>query len=98
MNVTKWRVLFRAGVDDAAKVYEIRGRIAQTIVALVAAGLAGITAAEMSCWAYRLGAYIYTLRHDYGLDIETIYEPHDGGAHGRYILHTAVEILDLHKN
>lgn len=95
MNVTRWMVTFRAGVDDAARTFEIRGRIAQAIVALVAAGLAGITAAEMSCWAYRLGAYVHILRREYGLDIATLREEHEGGWHGRYVLHTPVEILEL---
>lgn len=66
----------------------VTGREAQTLAALIEAGSKGITALAMSSWAYRLGAYIHRLRHDYGLDIETVREAHEGGSHGRYILHT----------
>jgi hypothetical protein len=65
----------------------------RTLAALVMAGAKGVTALEMSSWAYRLGAYVHTLRHDYGLAIETLHEPHDGGWHGRYVLHTPVRII-----
>ena len=45
----------------------------------------------MSSWALRLAHYIMELRR-HGLDIETIHEAHPGGWHGRYVLHTPVEI------
>lgn len=70
----------------------VTGREAQTLTALIEAGSKGITALEMSSWAYRLGAYVHRLRHDYGLDIETVREAHEGGSHGRYILHTPCRI------
>ena len=68
-------------------------QVGRTLAALVFAGGKGVTALEMSSWAYRLGAYIHRLRHDYGLDIETFHEPHDGGWHGRYVLHTPVRMI-----
>ena len=66
----------------------------RALVALITAGSKGVTALELSSWAYRLGAYVHTLRHDYGLAIETLREPHDGGWHGRYVLHTPCQIID----
>lgn len=65
----------------------------RALAALIKAGSQGVTALELSSWAYRLGAYGHTLRHDYGLAIETLREPHDGGWHGRYVLHTPCQIV-----
>ncbi len=65
----------------------------RALVALINAGSKGVTALELSSWAYRLGAYVHTLRHNYGLAIETLREPHDGGWHGRYVLHTPCQII-----
>ena len=66
----------------------------RALAALISAGSKGVTALELSSWAYRLGAYVHTLRHDYGLAIETLREPHDGGWNGRYVLHTPCQIID----
>lgn len=67
----------------------------RTLLALVEADTKVITALEMSSWAYRLGAYVHRLRHDYGLAIETLREPHVGGWHGRYFLHTPCRIVGI---
>lgn len=68
--------------------------IARTITALTEAQGRGITAQEMSSWAFRLGAYVHILKRDYGLDIETLKEKHKHGWHGRYVLHTRIEIIE----
>ncbi len=88
------------GKQNALTVDTPAGRIAisarqqrRALAALIKAGSQGVTALELSSWAYRLGAYIHTLRHDYGLAIETLREPHDGGWHGRYVLHTPCRII-----
>jgi hypothetical protein len=88
------------GKQNALTVDTPAGRIAisarqqrRALAALIGAGSQGVTALELSSWAYRLGAYVHTLRHDYGLAIETLREPHDGGWHGRYVLHTPCQII-----
>lgn len=88
------------GKQNALTVDTPTGRIAisarqprRALAALINAGSQGITALEISSWAYRLGAYVHILRHDYGLAIETLREPHDGGWHGRYVLHTPCQIV-----
>jgi hypothetical protein len=88
------------GKQNALTVVTPAGRIAinarqprRALAALIKAGSNGVTALELSSWAYRLGAYVHTLRHDYGLAIETLREPHDGGWHGRYVLHTPCQII-----
>ena len=67
-------------------VFCITGRQLRTLRALLDAGAKGITALDVSSWAYRLASYIYDLRHKHGLEIQTIEEPHDGGFHARYVL------------
>ena len=74
--------------------FTVNGKIARTLSALVKAGAKGITALELSnTWALRLGHYVFVLRREHGLNIQTLREDHDGGWHGRYVLHTPVEIL-----
>jgi hypothetical protein len=71
------------------------GQTARTLRALLKADKHGITALEVSTWALRLGAYVFELRKS-GLVIETIRERHNdlGDWHGRYVLHSPVEILE----
>jgi hypothetical protein len=88
-------VVFCRYINGERHQYLVRGRIAQTLYHLVQASERGITALEVSTWALRLAAYVCILRHDYGLDIVTLREPHEGGSHARYVLHTPVEILEL---
>ena len=72
----------------------VTGQVAKALAALVHAGGGGVTALEVNSWAYRLGAYVHTLRRDFGLAIETLREPHEGGWHGRYVLRCRVVIVD----
>lgn len=89
LNVRTW-------YEGKTKLIRITGhRNIQTLIALSENLKSGITALDMGTWAYRLSGYIHILRHDYNMDIETKFEPHDGGEHGRYFLHTPIEILDI---
>lgn len=72
--------------------FTVTGQVARALVALVKAGARGVTALEVNSWAYRLGAYVHTLRHDSGLAIETLREPHENGWHARYVLHSPVTV------
>ena len=72
--------------------FAVIGQVAKALVALVDCGTAGVTALDVHRWAYRLGAYVHTLRHDYGLAIETVHENHEGGWHARYRLVSPVTI------
>lgn len=90
----KSTILFQRYIDGQPQQYMVRGRIAQTLYYLVEVADRGLTALEMGGWAIRLASYVYDLRHDYGLDIATITEPHDGGTHARYVLRDPVEILE----
>jgi len=70
------------------------GRPAETLLSLLEAGQRGITSLEafQAGWAVRLAAYVHRLRSECGLTIETRREPHQGGSHARYVLHTSVEV------
>lgn len=83
-------------LDGEEKHYAIRGKRAMTLHALACAGKHGITALELcNTWALRLSEYKRSLLHDYGLDIVMVREEHDDGWHGRYVLHTPVEITNI---
>ena len=67
------------------------GRDEWALRQLMAAGGQGCTPIENP--APRWSAYIHDLRHEHGLDIETVPERHGGpfpGTHARYVLHSDV--------
>lgn len=82
----------RVRATGPAGPFTATGQVAKALAALVAAGPRGVTALEVDSWAYRLGAYVHSLRHDCGLAIETMREPHEGGWHGRYVLRSPVRV------
>lgn len=69
------------------------GKVATTLLALVEYGSAGFTVNDVEDDLFRLSSYIHTLRHDYGLAIETAHEDHEGGWHARYRLVSRVSII-----
>lgn len=72
---------------------EIAGRYAWALLELKKAGKKGCTPIENP--APRWSAYIHKLRHEYGLDIKTIWEAHKGpfpGNHARYVLRSDVDL------
>lgn len=81
--------------NEAGVKHTVRGRVAQSICWLVERQQNGITAAEMSNWALRLGAYVHILRHKHHVNIRTDMEPHEGGSHGRYVLVSSITILSV---
>ncbi|NCC61988.1 MAG: hypothetical protein EOM12_13855 [Verrucomicrobiae bacterium] len=84
---------------EISRSFTCTGKAAKTLLALVTAGPHGITALELSnTWALRLSAYIYNLRHDYGLIIPVEREAHPGGWHGRYVLLTPVQVTKVDGN
>jgi hypothetical protein len=87
------KLKIQARIGDGS-VTTIRGRDAETLVALVDAGAKGITSLETfkAGWAVRLAAYVHDLKR-LGVPIVAIREPHDGGSHARYRLAGDVEII-----
>lgn len=77
--------------DGTERTILLTGRDAWALCELIAAGRKGCTPIDNP--APRWSAYIHHLRHEHGLDIETITERHGGpfpGNHARYVLHSDV--------
>ena len=70
--------------------HTVNGQVAKALNALVAAQDGGITAQEVAGWAFRLAAYVFILRTEYGLTIITKQQKHKDGWHARYVLSTPV--------
>ncbi|MGN7772170.1 winged helix domain-containing protein [Phyllobacterium sp. 22552] len=83
-----------AAIRDEGKSFILTGRVAWTAEQLVKAGSQGITTMQFP--GVRLSEHVRVLRHDFGIEIETIVEKHDGpfpGSHGIYKLVTELVIL-----
>ena len=70
------------------------GQEGKTLLLLHKNGASGVVAYDFRGGPpFRLPAYCWSLIRNRGLVIETHREQHDGGWHGRFVLHTAIEIL-----
>jgi hypothetical protein len=92
-NNKKLSKRFKIYKNDKEIYHHINGKVAKSLTTLIVSGNSGITALEVSSWAFRLAAYIHILRTKCDIDIITIRESHDGGIHGRYILKDKVDII-----
>lgn len=81
--------------DEKECFITVRGQTAKSLLALVEAYPKGVTAQEVSSWALRFAAYCHDLIHKHGLSIRTDREQHEGGWHGRHVLETPVEIIEI---
>ena len=74
--------------------FTARGQEARTLALLIDKGNAGVVAYDF-CGGppFRLPAYTWSLIRKFDLAIETKREKHDGGWHGRFVLHTPVEVV-----
>ncbi|PEQ10655.1 hypothetical protein B2G71_20925 [Novosphingobium sp. PC22D] len=87
--------LVEKAIGPDGEPFTVTGQTARTLVALVEAGEAGVTALEIASWAFRLSHYIMVLRHRHRLAIPMIWEAHEGGNHGRYVLRSTVTIIEI---
>ena len=87
-------LLVKAKREDGQP-FTVTGQTARTLLALVKAGAAGVTALEIASWAFRLSHYIMVLRHKHRLAIPMQWEAHEGGKHGRYVLRSTVTIVEV---
>lgn len=79
-------------VDGTA--FVVTGQEAHTLALLVEKGAAGVTAYDFRGGPpFRLPAYTHNLIRRHHLAIETRRESHDGGWHGRFVLHTRLAIV-----
>lgn len=92
--MSKPRLEITARVVPDGQPFTVFGRDAWALSELVAVGKTGATPIDNP--GPRWSAYVHALRHERGLDIQTINEAHDGqfaGTHARYVLHSPVEII-----
>jgi hypothetical protein len=77
--------------------FTVRGRNAWALLELVRAGAKGCTPIEVP--GPRWSAYVFNLKREHGLAIETRHEPHRGafpGTHARYVLVSPMEVVSCH--
>lgn len=73
----------------------LKGRQKWALMCLIHAGPRGCTPIDQP--GPRWSAYVFSLRREFGLDIETIHEKHGPpfeGTHARYVLHNRVTAAD----
>jgi len=84
--------------DGSTRTFGTCGRFAQMLRALIEAGESGVTSLTLSqSWAVRVSHYVFRLRRDHNLLIETQREEHGGpfeGHHGRYVLRSRVRVIE----
>ena len=77
--------------DGTDRIIFVRGRDRWALESLIRAGDRGCTPIDHP--GPRWSAYVHDLRHEHGLNIETVTEEHGppfGGTHARYVLRSAV--------
>jgi hypothetical protein len=90
------RIKVQARVAPDGKPFTATGQEGKTLLLLCQKGKAGVTAFDFHGGPpFRLPAYCWSLIRHQGLAIETVRVQHDGGWHGKFELHTPVEILEV---
>lgn len=77
--------------EGTTRKIDVQGRDRWALECLIKAGVKGCTAVDHP--GPRWSAYVHDLRHEHGLDIETVTEEHGppfDGTHARYVLRSAV--------
>lgn len=80
--------------DGTTREIIVQGRDRWALECLIRAGEQGCTPIDHP--GPRWSAYTFDLRHEHGLAIDTLTEPHDGpfsGTHARYVLRLAVTYI-----
>ncbi len=88
------KLIVSACLNEDGRHFTVTGRNAWALLELLAAGPRGCTPIDHP--GPRWSAYVFNLKREHGLAIETRHETHRGafpGTHARYVLLSAVEIL-----
>ena len=90
------RLKVTARIACDGKPFTASGQEGKTLLLLCQKGKDGVTAFDFKGGPpFRLPAYCWSLIRHQGLVIETVRVQHDGGWHGKFVLHTPVEILEV---
>jgi hypothetical protein len=88
------KIVITARVLPHGVPFTCKGQEAKTLLLLTEKSTAGVVAYDFTGGPpFRLPAYTWALMRNHGLNIETLREQHEGGWHGRFVLHTPVEIV-----
>lgn len=88
----RFKVIARLLPDGAP--FTVTGQEGRTLLLLHQKGSSGVVAYDFHGGPpFRLPAYTWALMRKHGLIIETCRETHQCGWHGRFMLHTAIEII-----
>jgi hypothetical protein len=88
------RLQIKARTQHDGRTFMVKGRDAWALQELISAGPRGCTPFDHP--GPRWSAYVFNLKRDHGLNIETRHEAHKGkfpGTHARYVLLDDVEII-----
>jgi hypothetical protein len=88
------RLQLKARTQRDGITFMVKGRDAWALQELISAGPRGCTPIDHP--GPRWSAYVFNLKRDHGLNIETRHEAHKGnfpGTHARYVLLDDVEII-----
>jgi hypothetical protein len=89
------RITIQARILPDGEIFTATGQEARTLFLLHAKGPDGVVAYDFAGGPpFRLPAYVWSLKRKHSLDIQTKHDLHDGGWHGRFVLHTKVEITE----
>lgn len=90
------RITVKARIAPDGTIFTATGQEGRTLLLLQEKGPVGVVAYDFNGGPpFRLPAYCHSLIKHKGLVIETRRELHDGGWHGRFVLHTQVEIIEV---
>lgn len=74
--------------------FHVTGQEARTLLLLIEKGQQGVVAYDFEGGPpFRLPAYTWSLMRKHNLIIETVRESHPGGWHGRFVLHTLLQVI-----
>lgn len=89
------RLIIKARIAPDGETFTVSGRDAWALRELIDAGPRGCTPIDNP--GPRWSGYVFNLRTNQGLNIETIHEAHGGkfaGTHARYVLRSCVEVIE----
>lgn len=78
--------------------FTVSGQMAKVLLALIEAGEAGVTPLARQTWSLRLSDHVRKLKMRHGLFIATKWGRHEDGRHARYVLLSAMIIVEIVQN
>ncbi len=88
------RIKVTARILPNGQPFTAKGQEGRTLLLLHEKAKIGVVAYDFQGGPpFRLPAYVWSLKRKHGLDIETKHVLHVGGWHGKFVMHTPIEII-----